>query len=277
MTAVRQLLHSIPKASFDTFEKYFMTAELIVSQAFSSVNIIKGSQIVGCITDGGNPNPNYATILCNCPTIKRWCTVDGAVQEARVEHLISECQGIADEMIIAKAQEPEQYLGTPDDQRMVESFGAIFGGIHIGTGPVTSGDRVTDLEFIRWRATLFGAYGQIEIEAKKRQVQTAKKAMMCQSSGNARLAALVSPNSGEHGNELDLATVAPASKKLGKKCSNINCPKGARYYAATCNVLWTKCPKQCTRCAIVGSSGGSVHVCENEKCKAVLKDHIELI
>ena len=56
---------------------------------------------------------------------------------------------IVDEMIIDKTLNPKGYLGTPDDQRMVvKEFGPVFGGIHMGTGSTTSGDRVKELTFI---------------------------------------------------------------------------------------------------------------------------------
>ena len=44
------------------------------------------------------------------------------------------------------------YLGTPDDQRMFQSFGEDFGEIFIGEE--TSGGRVTDLEPIRFRMNI---------------------------------------------------------------------------------------------------------------------------
>ena len=59
---------------------------------------------------------------------------------------------------------------------MFEAFGEYFGPIHIGTGAKTSGDRVPDLEFIRWRATLFGGHGVREIAAKKKLLSVEKSA-----------------------------------------------------------------------------------------------------
>jgi len=43
----------------------------------------------------------------------------------------------------------------------------IIGEVHMGTGGETFGNRVTDLEIIRWRPTLFGANGQLQIDAQK--------------------------------------------------------------------------------------------------------------
>ena len=51
-------------------------------------------------------------------------------------------------------------LLSSDGVMMVQAFGDYFGDIHIGTGKVSSGNRVTNLEFIRWRATVYGAPGQ---------------------------------------------------------------------------------------------------------------------
>lgn len=44
---------------------------------------------------------------------------------------------------------------------MEVSFAVTFGNLHIGTNKEKSSHiRVTDLEFIRWRATVFGTEGQ---------------------------------------------------------------------------------------------------------------------
>jgi len=64
-------------------------------------------------------------------------------------------------LLLSEVNDPDRYLGTPNDDRMVELFGDMFGSIHIGTGEVTSGDRVTDLEFIRWRASVLGAKANV--------------------------------------------------------------------------------------------------------------------
>ena len=57
-------------------------------------------------------------------------------------------------------QDPYSY-GTPDDIRMEKSFETLFGRVHIGTNKEKSShSRVTELEFIRWRATVFGTHGQ---------------------------------------------------------------------------------------------------------------------
>jgi len=77
--------------------------------------------------------------------------------------LVAKCQAIAQEMALEKIVNPVHDLGTPDDKRMVEAFCEYFRAFHIGTGIETSGNRVTDLEFIRWRATLFGANGQLRM------------------------------------------------------------------------------------------------------------------
>ena len=64
-----------------------------------------------------------------------------------------------DEILLVD-RDDENYFGTPDDARMMTSFEEIFGAVHIGTGATTSHARVTELEFTRWRATIFGTYSQ---------------------------------------------------------------------------------------------------------------------
>ena len=163
------------------------------------------------------------------------------------------------------------YLGTPDDQRMVKAFGEYFGEIHIGTGAKSSGDRVTDLEFIRWRTTLYGADGQIEIETKKRLLEEAKK-----SKADAARSELLLPPQGVM---MDVRVTALAavvvegsevqtfvSSRKGKRCSNPECPEKSRYNAALSKV-WSKCKKECTQCE------GAIHICPNEDCKKFLHDH----
>ena len=281
---VKSILRNFPKASLDTFEKYFMVKDLLVDTAFSKSHIIKGSETVGSITHGGNPVPNYARILKACPTIKIFCDEEGGA--GRIDDLIAKCHIIALEIFLEKTRNPVGYLGTPDDQRMVETFGDIFGPIHIGPAAVSSGKRVTDLEFIRWRATLFGANGQIERDAKKRLQESEKKnSRMRQSvlgsepetqtaTDQSGLAVDASLSASDNQPQLtdQLAISAPPAQ-LGKKCSNLLCPDNTRYYAAMCK-LWTKCPKDCTSCAKRRDKGGQIHVCPNILCKAVLRDHI---
>jgi hypothetical protein len=226
-------------------------------------NVIQGAICTGAIKDGSGSGPSYKKILENCPVIKAWTDEE----RTRMPMLIAKCQEIADEMIPEKLLNPVNYLGTPDDQRMVASFGEYFGDIHIGTGLRTSGNRVTDLEFIRWRTTLYGANGQLEIDAKKRLAVVDKTSLP---------AIVALPLSASTPEPVDSAAAsrtqddsAAVSGKLGKKCSNINCPDRARYRKALA-ALWTKCPKNCAKC----DKGGSVHVCAHEQCKAVLNQHL---
>ena len=136
-------------------------------------------------------------------------------------------------MLIRKcvaSQESDTYLGTPDDQRMVQAFGDYFGDIRIGTGKVSSGCRVTNLKFIRWRATVYGAPGQF-----------AKRSVTEKSNESAAVA--VPETGGGEQNETE-----PVGKRLGKNCSNINCPVSAHYLAARDKRAWSKCAKDCQAC-----------------------------
>ena len=76
-------------------------------------------------------------------------------------------------------------------------------------------------------------------------------------------------------NEHENGVQGTHKKKLGKKCSNVNCPDNARYQAATCKNLWSKCPPTCKKCLSQSEKkGGKVHVCQNKACKAVLTEHM---
>ena len=61
------------------------------------------------------------------------------------------------------------------------------------------------------------------------------------------------------------ANFEPAGNRQGKKCSNIKCPDHARYKAATCKLLWSKCNKHRTKFG--PGMGGLVYVCPNANCK----------
>jgi len=107
-------------------------------------------------------------------------------------------------------------MGTPDDQRMFEVFGDKLGPIHIGPGAVSKGNKVTDLEFLRWRETVYGTIGQrIKQQAKK---QAAIKKTSHTSSASSSLSS-VSALDGDK----------PAVSKKGNYCSNIDCQALARY------------------------------------------------
>jgi hypothetical protein len=197
-------------------------------------------------------------MLSNCPPIKDFCDLD----ISRMPMLIERCRVIAREMVAERAINSRNYMGTSDDQRMVESFGEFFGPIFIGTGDVTSGDRVTDLELIRWRTTLLGANGQHE--SRKKQLARERVAA-------SRAPATSQGQNGQTATEVDGAAVsvtypaaATAPARKGKRCSNIDCHD--HYYAATCKLIWTKCGKGCLNCE--EGKGGSVHVQYVQKRRA---------
>ena len=256
----------------------------MASVAFSRSNIINGAIATGSIKDGSGGGPSYERMLNNCPVIKTFCEKTNV---SKMPELITKCAVIADEMVLEKTRNPKCYLGTPDDQRMFQSFGDDFGPIHIGTGEETSGDRVTDLEIIRWRTTLLGTDGQLEIAAQKR-LEIAEKALARgRRSGIIPLAPITTaaatgecPNNEPLTQPQDTQMItggtpltAPPTRK-GKKCSNPNCPDHAQYFAATCKTLWTKCAKNCSRCG--PGAGGSMHICANAECKNALAIHMAL-
>ena len=96
--------------------------------------------------------------------------------------------------------------------------------------------KITELEFIRWRATVFGTHGQRILSAIRERT--------------------VTPN--------DTTTVRAPS---GKFCSNTSCPMKSRYQAATCKTLWRKCQKDCVIC------NGRTHVCLHLDCIKIIEDH----
>ena len=185
-----------------------------------------------------NKGFNYARILKNCPTIVEVCET-----EAKILELVNNCIIFGNNMLVEREHNPSQYLGTPDDEKMVEQFGHLFGPVHIGPGEKSSGSRVTDLEFIRWRASVYGAIGQ---EIKERTRAEAKN--------KAPQVATTSPD------------LTKATNTTGKRCCYDNCPDKARY-SKDQKKLWSKCSKDCAACE------GRVHVCAHSKCKEFLKQH----
>ena len=208
----------------------------------------------------------------NCSIIAEWCKDK---QEAvGIGLLISGCRKFADDMLTQRVNDPDHYLGTPDDQEMVTMFGEYFGDIHIGTGDISSGNRVTDLEYIRWRATIFGASGQLERDAQKLQAERNKSSAKSKVPDPA-IAILIPPpsNAGTQA-EKTTAAASTTSNKRSKKCGNINCPHKARYDKAL-SALWTKCKKDCLQCG--PGKGGQVHVCPDLLCKQVLQYHMSAV
>ena len=131
MPAVKHILKDVPAASYRTFEKFFVVKEHLAASALSLNNVLQGVLKTGNITDGSNNMPNFARMLMNCPIITEWCKDK---QEAvGIGLLISGCRKIADDMLTQRVNDPDHYLGTPDDQEMVTIFGEYFGDIHIGT------------------------------------------------------------------------------------------------------------------------------------------------
>jgi hypothetical protein len=269
MPPVNHILRNVPADSRRTFQRAFMVTELLASVAFSRNNIIKGAIATGAIKDGSGSGCYVERMLENCPVIKLYCSEKGTV--GRMEALVGKCSSIADEMVYQKNSNSKNYLGTVDDQRMVQEFGDIFGDIHIGTGIVSTGNRVTALELIRWRTTLLGANGQLEIEKQKRLAIINKNlpiANLIPVDAISSVAQLPAHAIDEGSNLQPI----PVFQRQGKKCGNINCPDHARYCASTCRILWRKCPKNCNKCE--SGKGGSVHVCSNNACQLVLAAHI---
>jgi hypothetical protein len=86
-------------------------------------NVINGAVATGVIKDGSGSGPSYDRMLSNCPPIKDFCDLD----ISRMPMLIERCRVIAREMAARRAINSRNYMGTPDDQRMVESFGEFLG------------------------------------------------------------------------------------------------------------------------------------------------------
>ena len=112
--------------------------------------------------------------------------------------------------------------------------------------------RVTELEFICWRSTVFGTHGQRILAAIKAHI----------------IVLLAVDNENEVSPNANLAPSAQSTKK-GKHCSNPSCPLKSRYIAATCKKLWRKCMNNCSRCE------GRTHVCSHEDCFKIVEDHKE--
>jgi len=108
---------------------------------------------------------------------------------------------------------------------MEKTLATLLGRVHIGTNKEKlSHSRVTELEFTRWRAIVFGTDGQ-------RVLATVKAHKVV-------LAAVGT----ENGSSSDGVLVPSAqSTKKGKHCSDPSCPLKSRYIAATCKKLWRKC------------------------------------
>ena len=196
-----------------------------------------------------------------CPLIKEMFSKDES--NTLMPIIVEKCKDIASELVLARVNDDASYLGTPDDQRMVREFGEYFGNIHIGTGDVTSGNRVTDLEFIRWRTTLYGARGQVELDAKKRLADEAKT----RSRGTTNAQSRAQPGEPNDHNMIagEARSIGAAARK-GKKCSNFECPAKSRYDKAL-SLAWSKCKSSCIQCE------GAIHVCPNADCKAFLATH----
>ena len=283
MPAVQAILKDVPADSLRTILRAFQVQELLASVTFSSGNIVQGAITNGSITDGSGSGPNYKRMLTICPTIALFCQDD----ISKSDTLIAKCDAIADMMVLEKARNPKNYFGTPDDQQMFEAFGEYFGPIHIGTGEKSSGDRVTDLELIRWRTTLLGADGMVEKENTKRLLAAEKTAARLARSNVLHRVPTTATASVPTDAAAPVDGAAPtdaaasgsihpltaAKARQGKTCSNfINCPERSHYNAATCKTLWTKCAKDCSRCG--PGKGGSMHVCAHPLCKAALAAHM---
>ena len=230
---VSTILKDVPAASKASFSRYFYAKDYAIAVALSKKNGRQGFVLTGMCHDDSTVGPNYRKILSNCPTIVNRSKVNEPVDDY-YNTLLQKCTVIADELVDSKVAD-RSYLGTPDDQRMVTSFADDFGDIHIGTNEVSSGNRVTELDFIRWRATVFGSIGQRILAARK----------------NARKADEVID---------DNVTNPEGNKRVtGKYCGNYSCPSRSRYSVAQA-AMWKKCKLSCSKCH------GRVHVCSDPTC-----------
>ena len=142
-----------------------------------------------------------------------------------------------------KSESESSYLGTPNDARMYDAIKDLFDPIHIGTGEETSHKKVTELEFIRWRATVFGTRGQRKLIQDRELAKFSKTKAVRDTLPSLSHLPVIDPI--QH-------------KKLGKPCSNGNCLHSSRYDAATNKITtdkWFKRTKECVLC------NGRVHYC----------------
>ena len=242
---VETILKHVPAASRETFKRFFYAKDYLIDSCLSISNISQGYIKTGFNrTDGGN-GPNYVQMLKNCPEIVSKCPPNKLEAERFYDEMLCMCEIIAKEII-----EDPYSRGTPDDIQMEGSFSSLFGHVHIGTNKEKSShSRVTDLEFIRWRATVFGTDGQRILAAARTR-----------NFAGARL----------NNRERDATTaVMPTTAVFGKGkyCSNPSCPLKSRYSAATCKTLWRKCDRTCSMCE------GRTHVCPHEDCLKIVEGH----
>ncbi len=290
MPAVERILQRVPKASWDTFRRFFLFKEYLQEVAFSKQQVIKSYIATGnVLLDGLSNNlPDFVKMLNNCPTIARYIEQGGDAVA-----LISKCREIATEMLASKQANPSTFVGTPSDERMEQAFSEFFGPCHVGNKDVTSGKQVTDLEFIRWRTAVYGASWMEEgLNAPPRTTTatrtattstattTAPASHTSQTSASSASSSSTTTTSQEGANEIGSSSseVAKAkAKRRGKSCSNPNCPDNSEYIAAFCKNTWTKCPSNCHRCGFRNKPGGSTHVCGNAVCKQVLAEHVAVV
>jgi len=233
-TVVENIMRGkVQAASRDTFKRFFYAKDYLIDTCLNKSNILQGYLKTGFNRIDGGAGPDYVKILKCCPTIVDKCPPNKADADLYYAGLLGKCHTIAQEI----SRDPYS-CGTPDDGRMEEAFAEQFGRVHIGTNEhKSSHSRVTELEFIRWRATVFGTPGQRILSAIRERT--------------------VTPN--------DTATTVRAPS--GKFCSNTSCPMKSRYQAATCKTLWRKCQKDCVIC------NGRTHVCPHLDCSKIIDDH----
>jgi len=129
---------------------------------------------------------------------------------------------------------------------MEQDFAEFFGKVHIETGATSPREKVTKLEFIRWRTKIFGASGQYNPRPK---TTTQPPRVLLSSSLSYSLPSTATPtpspssssSSSSSSTSANISTVGNAKKKrAGKRCSNINCPTRSRYDAVLHRHVWSR-------------------------------------
>jgi hypothetical protein len=161
---------------------------------------------------------------------------------------------------------------------MEQDFAEFFGKVHIETGATSSREKVTKLEFIRWRTKIFGAPGQYNPRPK---TTTLPPRVLLSSSLSNSLPSTATPTSSPSSSSSSSSSLPLLISQLMATPRRSALEKGVAISTAQqdqdtmrfcTDTFGRECPKNCATCGDDG--GGSVNVCENQNCKNVLANDI---
>ena len=156
MQHAMELIKEIPKASRDTFEKYFLSLNLINGTAFTPSNIMKGWYLPGV----GSP-PSVERALRLCPTITKSLTPE------QFQNTIKKTIAIA---VNGVSLNDGGCGGTISDAVMEAELGCYFGPVVNGT----SNSSTTELVPNRWKTTILTDPTMMEyLQRKHRELEVA--------------------------------------------------------------------------------------------------------